>query len=761
MTYDLKIVINDREWYDSRIETSFPVIFQNINYDDGNDRSINVVRQRFMQDWARRIIPNSIRQGVDLGTTATTITVTQGYAIVDGRFIEIPVGSYDVENPLLTSPYNFYLMIQVHDGAGDPWNEFVEADDRVPAFEGARLIAIKEADFVKNHRDLVIAKFYWNGTVISAFEDYTGKQEVQADTISPTAAHPGLSTGSETILLRAGSVERVNNLSIETNKTRFYLNAVFTDQNDPIAGDDAKLINYSGVLQLTDVTETNYSPLEIYQLSTGSTISAPATATVRIDSSGNLTNIGTLNNQTFDGSSYNTGDIVTVDGSQELTNKTIVSPIVTNGGTFDSPILTTPFIQDESSNNTYNIVGKELTNNSILYLPQGSGSTDTFVLEDLAQDLEAKTLITPIIASIKPSASYTHTVPNVSNDEFTLNNAVQTLNNKTLEGGLKFWDINGYGGNYATIGIPDITNNWVYSIPVNTSDTFVMQGAAQNITGAKTFTANNLLVVGGEYWGSAGHNHSNSVRGGQININDSTTTLGIAKGGTGSVSYSNRNLIVSNDTATAFLGISPVASGRLLRSNGINSYPQWGTNTITVNLDGDVTGSGNDLMDANGDWKIDINNIVVVDNSHSHLLNQSGAGIYNYSPSSVNIYNSGIVVDEQNIGTYSLYMYDSGDWMKIPIPIIFYDKWVTNVRIALKANVASKGLNIQIRASYNDTDISKTTLYNTLATSTWDYYDITASWIINAERDAAFIYIESSSGTDAIVTIGSIQVTYS
>ena len=66
MAYPVNIVINDRNWYDSRIAVSDPVVFQNVNYQDGDDRSVNVVRQRFMQDWARQIIPNSVRQGLGL-----------------------------------------------------------------------------------------------------------------------------------------------------------------------------------------------------------------------------------------------------------------------------------------------------------------------------------------------------------------------------------------------------------------------------------------------------------------------------------------------------------------------------------------------------------------------------------------------------------------------------------------------------------------------------------------------------------------------
>ena len=60
------------------------------------------------------------------------------------------------------------------------------------------------------------------------------------------------------------------------------------------------------------------------------------------------------------------------------------------------------------------------------------GSTGTLVGRDTTDTLTNKTLITPVIASIKPSASYTHTVPDVASDTVTLNAAAQTLTNKTV-----------------------------------------------------------------------------------------------------------------------------------------------------------------------------------------------------------------------------------------------------------------------------------------------------------------------------------------
>lgn len=49
----------------------------------------------------------------------------------------------------------------------------------------------------------------------------------------------------------------------------------------------------------------------------------------------------------------NAGDLVTIDGAQTLTNKTLTSP-VTNGGTFNSPALVTPDLGTPASGNLAN-----------------------------------------------------------------------------------------------------------------------------------------------------------------------------------------------------------------------------------------------------------------------------------------------------------------------------------------------------------------------------------------------------------------------
>jgi hypothetical protein len=80
-----------------------------------------------------------------------------------------------------------------------------------------------------------------------------------------------------------------------------------------------------------------------------------------------------------------TGNIVVDAATQTLTNKTLASPV-----------LTTPKINDASSNHTYNFVAGELAANRSVNMPV-LASDDTFVFEAATQTLTNKTLTSPKI----------------------------------------------------------------------------------------------------------------------------------------------------------------------------------------------------------------------------------------------------------------------------------------------------------------------------------------------------------------------------
>jgi hypothetical protein len=453
MVYPINVVINDRNWYDSRIIESDPVVFQNVNYADGDDRSVNIVRQRFIQDWARRLIPNSIRQGVGLTDPAggsDEIVITQGYAIVGGRFLDIPAGTFDAGNESVSTGLN-YLMIRVA--------TFTEGDTRDPSAATASIVAVLVGSYTKSHNDLVIAKFNYTGTVVNQFEDYTSEQEWQTNVISPPAARPGLTTApTEEILFRAGAIERVDILNIEADKVRFYLNAVFDDQT----AREVKLINNSGILETRNVTDTAYLGQDMLNLLVG--------GTERIDSSGNLLNIGTINTGTIGGDSIS-ADIVDRGSTQTLTNKTLTSPIIT-GGTLNAGAALT-------------VDSTEL--NQLDAVDVGGNTSGDIITTDDTQTMTNKTMTTPVIATLYQDAGLTNLITFPSSSQTMVGlTTTDTLQNKTLKT-LVVQDTD--QSNTGTISLPNLTGDRIYSITQTVSDDFVMKNETQTLTNKSISTS--------------------------------------------------------------------------------------------------------------------------------------------------------------------------------------------------------------------------------------------------------------------------------
>lgn len=513
MTYPVNIVINDRNWYDSRINETDAVVFQNVNYVSGNSRSVNKVRHRFLQDWARRVIPNSVRQGVGLGDPAGAsdqITVTEGYAIVGGRFINVPAGTFDASVEGLTDPNNptyYYLVIKV--------TLFVEGDEREPTDGTAFLKAVAASGYTKDHNELVLAKFSYNGSVIDNFEDYTAQEEWMVSVLSPIPVRPGFTSGSNisgsnSILLRAGSNERVDNLGIETDKTRFYLNAVFNDQT---SSTEVKLINNNGILETRDLGDTAYLGQDMLNLKIGGTTILNTLSGGTSD----LTNIGTINNETLGDNTANSFVLRTA--TQTLTNKTLTSPTVTDG-TYDTPVLTTPHIQDTSSDDVYIFAVSELTADRTVTLPLLVGN-DTFVFEDHIQTLTDKTLVDAIFTSfLYADGGNRLTVPNI-NDTLVTKTTTDTLSNKTLAT-LKFLENDASPSQTYTITGQALSANRTLTVPTAVSDTFLMSGYDHSvangaaISGIKEFTTDNIFTMTGNVWSSATHTHDANNQGGII-----------------------------------------------------------------------------------------------------------------------------------------------------------------------------------------------------------------------------------------------------
>ena len=129
-----------------------------------------------------------------------------------------------------------------------------------------------------------------------------------------------------------------------------------------------------------------------------------------------------------------TAGIVDKTSAQTLTNKTLTSPAVTGlTGSLSSPVITTPQINDTSSDHQYIFGVSELAADRTVTLPLLAGN-DEFVFKDFTQTLTLKTLTTPIIASLYQDAGKTKlmTVPNTASDTLAAIAATQTLTNKTI-----------------------------------------------------------------------------------------------------------------------------------------------------------------------------------------------------------------------------------------------------------------------------------------------------------------------------------------
>ncbi len=255
-------------------------------------------------------------------------------------------------------------------------------------------------------------------------------------------------------------------------------------------------------------------------------------------------------NSALEATSLNPSSIVTLTGTQTLTNKTLTSPIISqisNTGTVTLPtstttlvgrnttdtltnktltsaILTTPQINDTSATHRYVLGVNELTANRTVTLPLLTGN-DTFVFQSHAQALTNKTInvdsntVTNIAdGNIKALAGIDATKiadGTVSNTEFEyLNNVgssvvgisdTQTLTNKTINGSNN--TITNIGSSSLSAGIDaakiadgSVSNtefqylNTVSSNVQTQLDGKVTITTNQTVSGEKTFSAH--LAIG-------------------------------------------------------------------------------------------------------------------------------------------------------------------------------------------------------------------------------------------------------------------------
>ena len=175
------------------------------------------------------------------------------------------------------------------------------------------------------------------------------------------------------------------------------------------------------------------------------------------------------------------GEILTTDGTQTLSNKT----------------LTLPKINDTSSNHTYDLAVSELAANRTITLPL-LANDDTFVFQAHTQTLSNKTLTLPKINDTSSNHTYdlavselaanrTITLPLLANDDtFVFQAHTQTLSNKTLT----LPKINDTSSDHTyDIAVSELAASRTITLPLLTgNDTFVFESHTQTLTN-KTLTS--------------------------------------------------------------------------------------------------------------------------------------------------------------------------------------------------------------------------------------------------------------------------------
>ena len=299
----------------------------------------------------------------------------------------------------------------------------------------------------------------------------------------------------------------------------------------------------------------------------------------------------------------NGGNIVIDNLAQTLTNKT----------------LTTPQINDTTSDHQYVFASSELVADRTVTLPLLTGN-DEFVFNDHAQTLTNKTLTTPqindttsdhqyVFASSELVADRTVTLPLLTgDDEFVFKDHIQTLTNKTLTTP----QINDTTSDHQYVfASSELVDDRTVTLPLLTgNDEFVFKDHAQTLTN-KTLTApkfgsagkiddasgNELIKFPGVVVNATNEiTISNAVNGSGPSISatgssDADIHLNLIAKGTGNIKFTTNSnigtLIFNAASKTLTVGSDLTTSGTNTTITGAGQ-----ANTLTLN-EGFTIGNGN------------------------------------------------------------------------------------------------------------------------------------------------------------------------
>lgn len=628
--------------YDPNKSVGAKIVTQDVNYAGGNTtRSVSKSFVRLMQDMNKRILPTMPREGLGVTINGTFVEVAIGYAIINGRWIEIDALEQIDASSFLDGDY--YVILQTSD--------LIDGDSRDPELENASVVLLSTIGYTASASEIVLAKIYVTSGIPSITENYNViSNQFRVGLIAPPTSPDGSSYSQ--IILAAGSVELqdvavVNKLGMEfINRLRL--------KDQSVSSQETSLRNVNGEVQVRNEgsLDDSFMSFAASQFSVGNT--------VVISSLKELQNIISLNTHAIPTGS---DAMVSVDAVQTLTNKE-----------FTIPTVSLLKLKDTSGNNTYNFVPSELTADRQVIFPLLT-SNDTVVFANHTQTLTNKELTAPIVGGMKIKDNGTHyytvTTSNLSNDvsiqlpqlnvsdTFVFSAYTQTLTNKTLDTPslvtpnlkdtsgdntytiqpselvsnvtVKFPIFTGTETvsfvelaetlknktlDVSTMIIKDITNDKSLSfdlspiastslatLTIPTSGTVVLLNAIQ-ILSNKTLVTPTIAN-----FTNAQHDHSNSIGGGQIahsNLNgitpndhhsqqhdisssDHTGTLIVSKGGTGKTTLSSKSVLFGNGTGSIAESNVPGSTQILVGQPSGNPIFRSMSGAITIDENGLTT----------------------------------------------------------------------------------------------------------------------------------------------------------------------------
>jgi len=316
-----------------------------------------------------------------------------------------------------------------------------------------------------------------------------------------------ITTNSENTALESSSIDIDNVVTLDGSQT--IMNKTFTDASTYFQdeNDNTKKIQ----LQLSSITSGQTRLLTVPNESTtlvGTTTSQILTNKSINADNNTITNIdnddiksaaaidatkianGSVSNTQFQRLSGINSTVVGEDDSQTLTNKT----------------LSSPKISDSGSDNTYTMLGSDITSDLDITLPLLTGN-DTFVFESHIQTISNKTFTLPKIndgalsytynfAASNLGADRTITLPLLSgNDIFVFEGHAQTLTNKTFVDYTTYFEDNSDNSKKMQFELSGITSGQTRILTVpNESTTLIGTATTQTITN-KTINANNNSIT--------------------------------------------------------------------------------------------------------------------------------------------------------------------------------------------------------------------------------------------------------------------------